>query len=1110
MTLNRQNVLLSAVLDDIERQTDYLFIFNNEVNINRRVSVKAKNQPVSGVLDKLLATTDVEYAMAGTHIVLSRKEALFSESVRQSGKRITGTVVDETGEPVIGANIIEKGAAANGTVTDADGNFSLDVADNAVLQISFIGYITQEIGGLYSGKHLIINLIEDMQALEEVVVVGYGTIKKRDLTGAVAQFKTDKIEKEKPATVQDILRANLPGLNVSVNTDAKGGGGMLIRGQRSLKAGNSPLLVVDGMIFFGELSEINPADIDRVDVLKDAASAAVYGAKSANGVVIITTKKGVTQKPIIHFDASVGVATPGPATVTHPGTEEFLKFRENSYNSWSLFQTPWAYAKPTSENLSKYGKTLDEWLAFDGKKGDPEDIWLQRINVYDVERKSYFNGKSFDWNDATYRNGLRRNYNVSLSGMSNRFNYYWSMDYTDNEGVLIGDEYEAFRTNLKFDASVTDWLTVGTNINFQNRIEEGLPVDWFGQIYRNSPYALPTDDDGNLVSHPAPNQESVNTAFYNQYKELHNRTYTFNTSMYAKLTLPYNFTYQATFAPRFSWLHRRYHESSENPMWGDNGMAQRATTQWYEWQLDQVLTWDKTYADRHHFIVTLMQGSEEHRSWYESITARDFSPTDALGYHFLAGANMAKSSVGSSDSHSTGDAMMGRLFYAFDNRYMLTASIRRDGYSAFGMAHPHATFPSISLAWDFSRESFFKWKPMNSGKLRLSWGQNGNRDIGIYQALSNLTTGSGKYLYVDPASGTVREVSQLYADRMANHNLRWETTSSWNVGLDFGFLANRITGAIDAYSMPTTNLLMDQSLPIIIGYSKVTTNLGEMLNRGMEISLNSINVNNRDFSWSSTLNFVMNRNKIVHLYYEYEDVTDANGNVIGRKERDDVSNQWFIGYDINSIWTYNVIGIWQLGEEEEAAKYGLYPGDMKLKDVDGDLRYTNDDKEFLGYTTPRFRLSLRNEFTMFQNWDISLSAYSWLGQKGRTVGPGNYTLSSGSVQVYYDKYTRAVGTKFWTPDNPTNDYARLMSTNPQNVYPDFVLNKSFVRLENIAVAYNVPKRFLSKLNIEKLSIYGNIRNVAVWAPYWKLEYGDPEGAATYNPRYYTMGINVTL
>jgi TonB-linked SusC/RagA family outer membrane protein len=1003
---------------------------------------------------------------------------------------------------------VEKGIASNGTITDADGKFSLNVSPGATLIVSYIGYVTQEVA-MGNRTDLQIMLAEDTQMLEEVVVVGYGTMKKRDLTGAVAQFKADKIGKEKPSTVQDILRNNLPGLNVTTSTNAKGGGDMLIRGQRSLKAGNSPLIVVDGMIFFGELSEINPADIDRVDVLKDASSAAVYGAKSANGVVIITTRKGVTKKPVIRFDASVGAATPGPSTYQMSDAEGFLKYRSDLYDSKTLFKNPWAFAKPTSENLAKYGISLQEWIAYDNRAGEAEDIWLQRLNIYDSDRQHYFDGETYDWWDASSQNGFRQNYNLSLSGMSDLFNYYWSMDYTNNDGVIVGDEYQAYRSNLKLDALVTDWMTVGTNVNFQNRIEEGIPVDWFTQIHHNTPFSLPVDENGDLLYYPNGSVESCNSLYSDRYKDLYNRMYRFNVSAYVKLKLPYDFTYQVTFAPRLSWSHRRYHESSENLYWGDNGKSERSATQWYDWQLDQVLTWDKTYADKHHFMVTLMQGSEEHKSWEESIVARDFSPTDALGYHYIQGADMSKSSVSSNDQHSTGDAMMGRLFYAFDNRYMLTASIRRDGYSAFGTAHPHATFPSVSLAWDFSRESFFQWAPANSGKLRLSWGQNGNRDIGIYQALSNMTTGAGKFVYLDPVTGTAKELSQLYADRMANHNLKWEITSSWNVGLDFGFLDNRITGSIDAYSMPTNDLLMDQSLPIITGYASVTTNLGEIHNKGMEISFNSVNIDNLNFQWSSSLIFSMNRNKIVHLYYEYEDVMDADGNVIGRKERDDISNSWFIGRDINSIWTYNVTGIWQLGEEEEAAKYGLYPGDMKIKDVNGDLRYTNEDKEFLGYTTPRCRFSLRNELTLFKNWDISLSAYSYLGQKTATDLPSNYRGHSGGW-LFLERLNRAEGMKYWTPDNPTNDYARLQSTNPQNIYPYFIRNKSFVRLENIAISYNVPKRFLQKLDMEKLSIYGNIRNVAVWAPFWDAAYGDPEGFNHYNPRYYTIGINVTF
>ncbi|MDR1865987.1 MAG: SusC/RagA family TonB-linked outer membrane protein [Bacteroidales bacterium] len=1031
----------------------------------------------------------------------------------QGSVTVSGTVNDVDGNPLPGVNVVIKGTST-GVVGDAAGKYSISVPDReSVLVFSFLGYATQEIT---VGDRTVISvtLNEDATEIEEVVVVGYGTMKKKDLTGAIAQIKTDKLDRESPGSVQDLLRSNMPGLNVGINTEAKGGGSMQIRGQRSLKANNDPLLVVDGLIFFGELSEINPSDIEQIDMLKDASSAAVYGAKSANGVILITTRKGRTQKPVIRFDASIGAATLGPAQRKIYDAEGYLKYREDLYISKNRFENPEKFTKPTPENLSRYGITLDEWLAFEpAKTGEPEDLWLQRLNLYEQERKNYADGKTYDWWDASFQTGIRQDYNASISGMSDMFNYYWSLGYMDNTGIVAGDRYHAYRSNLKLDATITKWLSVGANINFQNRVQNDLKVVWQDQIINNSPYSLPVDENGEIIRYPMGNTEggTTNSEYDNRYKDKDNGWSTFNTSINAKLKLPFNITYQLTFAPRMQWHHWLYHESSQNVYWGDNGKVERESVRNFDWQVDNVINWDQTFADKHQFVVTLMQGAEDHKKWQEKITARDFSPTDALGYHYVNVANMQLSSISSDDTHSTGDALMARLFYSYDSRYMLTASIRRDGYSAFGVSHPHSTFPALALAWNFSRESFFNWTPMNEGKLRLSWGQNGNRDIGIYQALSSMTLGSGKYIYVG-ADGQPKELSQLWADRMANHGLRWESTSSWNVGLDFGFLRNRISGSIDAYYMPTTDLLMDQSLPVILGYDVVLTNLGEVVNKGLEISVHSVNMERENFSWRSSFGFSMNRNKIVHLYYEYEDVIDTDGNVIGQKERDDISKKWFIDHDIKELWDYRTLGVWQQDEADEAAKYNLFPGDMKVQDVvkpgetEPNYKYDNDDKDFLGYENPRYRLSLRNEFTLYKNLDLSFVMYSYLGHKALTNTPGNYSGFPERV----NSYTR----KYWTPDNPTNDYARLASTNPGNISPSFVRSKSFVRLDNISIAYNVPKRWSQKLQIEKLQIYGSIRNVAVWAPDW--EYWDPEW--TYNsddrtsptPRYYTVGINITL
>jgi TonB-linked SusC/RagA family outer membrane protein len=1106
VSVNIQNGSIYDIVSAIEKQTDFMFFYkSDDISSDLRVSVRATKRTVPEVLDEVTKDTDLSYNISNKVILIAKTTNL---SFQQVPRKITGSVVDEKGEPAIGASIVVKGTTT-GVITDVDGKFGLEVPTNAVLQVSYIGYITQEIV-VGSQSSLNITLVEDNLMLEEVVVIGYGTIKKKDLTGAVAQFKTEKFEKESQGTVQALLRNNLAGLNIGIATTAQGGGSIQVRGQRSLKAGNDPLIVVDGIIFAGDLSEINPLDIEQIDVLKDASSAAVYGAKSANGVLLITTKTGKTKKPVIRFNASIGAVTLGPAARKVYDAAGFLKYREDLYASKNNFVNPGQFAKPTADNLSKYGMSMDQWLNFTpGMSGDPEDIWLRRLNLTELERSNYFAGKTYDWWDASLHTGLRQDYNVSLSGKSDMFNYYWSLGYMDNESLTVGDEFAAYRSNLKLDAKVTNWLNVGANVNFQNRIENAMAVDVTSQILRNSPYSLPVDDDGNMIKYPTGDQAtSINSAYDFQYTKKDNVLNVLNTTIYAKIQLPFNISYSFNFSPRFAWRHNLNHQSSQNPHWSDNGVVQRQSTRQYNWMIDNVLTWDQTFVDKHHFTVTLMQGAEDNKHWSETMIGKDFTPTDALGYHYINIANMTKSSISSTDEHSTGDALMARLNYSYDSRYMLTASIRRDGYSAFGISNPRATFPALALAWNFTKESFFNWQPMSMGKVRLSWGQNGNRSIGIYQAFSTLTTGSGKYPYIN-SNGTVTEISQLWTNRMANHDLKWESTASWNVGLDVGFLNNRINATIDAYHMPTTDLLMDQSVPVITGFDNVIANLGEVQNKGIELSVNSINMQRSNFEWSSGFTFSMNRNKIAHLYYEYENVTDAAGNVIGRKERDDISNLWFVGHDINSIWTYNVLGIWQLGEEEEAAKYALFPGDRKVKDVsagstDPDFKFNNDDKEFLGYTTPRYRLSLRNEFTIFKNWSVSLSMYAYLGQKTASITPGNRNDLGSQFPERLNSYRK----KYWTPDNPTNKYARLFSVDPQNVDPPFILDKSFLRLDNFAVSYNVPETVLRKLQLQGLQIYGSIRNIAVWSPGWI--YGDPETGVAASPRYFTIGVNFTL
>lgn len=1018
---------------------------------------------------------------------------------QQQGRTITGTVTDTYGETIPGVNIVEKGTT-NGFISDMDGNYSIILTQsNATLVFSFIGYTTMEIA---VGNQSIVNVVlkEESLDLDEVVVVGYGVQKKRDLTGAVAQVKAETLEKESPSTVQDLLRANVPGLNIGLDNTAKGGGSLEIRGKRSIKANNEPLLVVDGIIYYGSLDEINPNDIEQIDILKDASSAAVYGAKSAAGVILITTKKGLEGKPRIRFNANIGASTLAKKEkVYSPG--EYLAWREDVQESIFADHKPGEFSNPN--NLPS-GVSLDDWISYRPTTGNYAYDWLVRLGLFEPEIDNYFAGRTYDWYDATFQTALRQDYNVNISGRSDRINYFWSLGYMDNEGIRKGDRFVTYRSRLKMDLEVTKWLTVGVNVQFSNRDEGAIARD-VNMVWSNTPYSTPTDLEGNPMLYPTgiDNASSINSEYNDSFIDRSSIRNSFSGTMYAKIALPYGFSYQVNYSPRLSLYNYRNHRSSQHPVWASfGGDAERRSDQSFGWQVDNLIRWEHTFNKVHQFEVTLLQNAEENKAWSEIMKNQQFAPNDVLGYHRMQSGTAPV--ITSEDTRNTGDAYMARLFYSYDKKYMLTSSVRRDGYSAFGMSNPRATFPSVALGWVFTEEPFFKFPAMDFGKLRLSWGKNGNRDIGMYAALSEMN--SDMYIYQD-LTGKIYYANQVYVNTMENKGLKWESTASYNLGIDFSFLHNRIAGNIDVYKMVTSDLLIERSLTQAIGFSSVMANLGEVQNTGFEFTLNSTNIKNEKFQWNSMLSFSLNRNKINHLYGDYEDVLDANGNVIGRKEMDDVKNEWFIGHDIGSIWTYNVIGVWQENEAKEAAEYGLRPGDMKIKDVDGNKIYDNSDKEFIGYTTPRSRWTFRNEFTFLKNWTASFMLYSYWGHKAPYQRAKHFEAGTLTKTNYFK-------IPYWTAENPTNKYARLYSDD-KNIGANFYRDLSFIRLDNISLSYSVPRSFLRKYGIEGLNLYGTVKNVALWAPDW--EFNDPEAFKPDKPnefsstsRTYTFGVNLTF
>lgn len=773
-------------------------------------------------------------------------------------------------------------------------------------------------------------------------------------------------------------------------------------------------------------------------------------------------------------------------------------------------------------NIGQYGITQDQWASNGPKTLQAGESMLSlyaRRMGFDADAalvmENFLAGKTYNWEDATFRTGFNQDYNASISGATEKVNYYLGFGYLKNQGAIQGDDYKAYRANMKINAKITDWLEMGANVNFQDRSDTSSPVPlkdnyWEDNQLRESPYASRYDANGNEQQYPRtgnPTNGGYNYHFQQQYIGLQKGYTVLNTIFNAKVTLPYGFTYQFNIAPRLQWFYDRYHMSAELPN-SDPATrgVNRNSSKTYNWNLNNTLTWDRTFNDLHHFTVTLVQEAEENKYWSDNISARNITPTDVLGFHYIQGANKEQSSFETNDTHYTAAAYLGRLFYGFMDRYMLTATVRRDGYSAFGQNNPWANFWSLGASWVLSEEKFAQdWKWLNMAKLRLSYGTNGNRSLSdTYLALSNLANG-GLYAYYKYGSTSQEVLNALQVSRLGNPNLEWEKTSSWNFGIDFSVLDRRLSGSIDVYHKRTHDMIMAQRLPNFTGFSSITTNLGEVTNTGFEITLRSVNIDQENFKWNTSVGFSYNKNKIKHLYYEY----DESG-----KELDDTSNGWFIGKPIGEIWYWETDGIWQADEAKQAALVNQKPGDPKVVNVctdddkileDGTRVpvYNDKDRTYQGTTQPPIYWNMRNDFEFFKDFTFSFSMYSYMGHKSRA----GYWLNGDNSGSMFTQTCNTYEKEYWTPENPTNEYGRLNAVGPSGVTGiEKVYNRSFVRLDNITLGYTLPRNLTNKWGIQRVHVTAGINNVFT-IDGW--EYGDPETGGFAN-RQFQFGLNVTL
>jgi len=1000
---------------------------------------------------------------------------------------VTGRVVDQNGNPVPGATVSIPGTSV-GTATDIEGYYSLELPEGATIVFSFIGYLSQNVEvGIKSVINVV--LLENPTDLDEVVVIGYGTQKKSDLTGAVKRVDAKTFQNQNVTQLSEMLTGTVAGFNANQGTSASGGSSLEVRGPTSLSAGTSPLIVLDGVIFNGSLQDINPNDIETMDILKDASSAAVFGSRAASGVILITTTKGQTGKPTINFTTQIGLAEVTNRDVRPLSKEEYTDFRRDLLIKENPSSPAYFYQNP---NELPGDISLEQWINYNNNPNqDNTTEWLNRLLFFPEESENYLAGTGENWYDQVMQKGLRQNYDLSLSGGSEKIKYYWSLGSINNEGIITGDNFSTIRSRLNLDAEVTDWMKVGLNSQFSERNESNVQAN-LGQMLISSPFGSKFEEDGSVKWFPngylGAQNPLVNHLKQDKLRKIQNLFVT----LYTELELPLGFSYKLSFQPRYTFLRDHNFWNSETILGGQTrsrGFGTREDSQIFEWMVDNLLKWNKRIGI-HNFDVTFLYNIEKFQSWLSYQSGETFNPNQNLSFHGLQFAT--NHLVNNDDVYSTGDALMGRLNYTLMDKYLLTASLRRDGYSAFGQQNPRAIFPAAALAWKISDEAFFSSELVENLKLRLSWGINGNRDIGRYSALARLS----QNLYSNGSQVLVG----VFNNSLANPGLVWEKTQAFNIGLDLGLWEGRINASLEMYDMVTEDLLMERNLPQVTGFDNITTNLGELENRGLEFTLNTVNRNTNNFTWRSDFVFSLNRNKIVSLFGDFEEV-EVNGEIITR-EVSDISNQWFIGQALDRVWNYDITGVWQMDETDEAQSYGLSPGDYKAVDVNSDGSYTTlEDKQFIGWSQPRYRIGLRNEFTFLQNFSASVFIRADLGHIGSVSD-----FLHNSSNLYDRRGMRAI--PYWTEENPSSQFGSLTATSGAygggyNIY----FPRSFVRIQDLTLAYNVPVSIVQRMKLNNLRLFGSIRNLYSFD---KWENWDPESGGSPMPRIYSMGLNVTF
>jgi TonB-linked SusC/RagA family outer membrane protein len=1080
-----------------------------------------------------LLSAGVVYAVTPASIAVGASSFPIAQSVSEEKITITGTVTDENGEPLIGVSIQVKGTS-KGTITDVNGKYTLSLSPGATISFSYVGMKPMQ-RKVTKGGQLNVSMQNDAKMLDEVVAIGYGTMKRGDLTGSVVSVNAKAIEESMASTIDQALQGRAAGLQMTQNSGVPGGGTSIqIRGVNSLNSTNEPIYVVDGVIISGEtgsntsnaIAGINPADIESIEILKDASATAIYGAQAANGVILISMKAGVSGKPRVNFQASAGV--------------------QELPNKIDMM------------DLRGYARHYNELYAL-----------LDASKVKDAFSHPETLGSGTDWQDEIFRKALLQNYNISVRGGTKTVTYNISGGYTGQDGICIGSDFERYTFRMATEIQATSKVRFGGTVNVSYTKQSTGMASW--SIIPNALYQapdVPVRDNGGNFTGPSDNDQEFLSSYSNpvalaSLTQRNNEKGGVRANLFMKINPVKWLTYRTDFTADGSLDNYQYFLPQYELGWSKNPYSTNEHSKNYGlyWGWKNVLTMDKTFARKHK--VSWMLGHEMTSRKSDYLQGKR-THGDALLTDLDAGDAVYATNSGRG-SKTTYLSFFSRLFYSYNNRYQMTATIRRDGTSNFAKGNQWGTFPSVALAWRVSEERF--WRPLkdviNNLKFRVSYGEVGNSNVSsfAYQRMGN---------FVQSIWG-----NSIQTANIANPDLTWESTRSWNAGLDLNLFNNRVEFIFDAYIKKTKDLLLQQDFPGYVGTTGTGAataqwaNIGSMQNKGFEFTLNTVNISNRDFQWRTNVTFSLNRNKVVAMNTEnaFIDKTyqqSGETNVITRTA---------IGHPVSQFYGYKVIGrintasdylidngdgtstvkiatpvlrtgdcVVNAGTDKGSLVKQVYIGDYIFEDVNNDGIIDEKDQTFLGSPLPKFTYGINNTFK-YKNFDLSIFLYGSQGNKAmnylsrRLKNPN----SSGNVHQEVNNYARlgyidgnSANNNVWNicilpGANPSQPRMSVNDANDNDrISNRIVEDASFLRIQNIVFGYTLPKSWLRKLKIENARVYANIKNVYTFTGYsgYDPEIGSTQAQYSYSgqsmlmygvdtgrcpsPRIYTFGIDLTF